>query len=177
MFSPDGVNRGSKCAVRFRRAMERITRLYKLEPTNPTVEGGYDDAYKDEHKLLDYYVLYKGKRIAMVDITCSSFQLLDYNAPHYSKIMPVKEYKGNIVKCSELPIAIVINMLDEECYGLPFKNRCLWIKDKNVIKAPKTPPAGSPAPEIQVNYYTDIKDWHRGLDSLIQWFREIKRET
>jgi hypothetical protein len=166
------VDEGSQCAKRVKREIQRLSG-FKLEATDPTVEKGYDEAYKDEHKLLDYYVLHECVRIAMLDVSCVRYQLLDWNARHYSKIMPVAAYKGLIATESKLPIFIMYLMLYEQPYGMPLKNCCVWIKGEDVVNAPRDVPEGAPSPEDKANYYTDIKRWHRGLDCLIAQFNAL----
>jgi hypothetical protein len=174
----DRADKGAKCAVKVKRELTRLTRSFKLKRTHRTVEKGYDEAYKDKHEQLDYYVLCSGKRIAMLDVSSVGYQLLDYNAPRYSRIMPVAQYKGVIAKANSLPVFIVYHMSFEEDYGLPFRNRCMWIKGEHVYIGSDRPPEGAPWPELALNYYTELKHWHRGLDGLVKEFRRVvKNET
>jgi len=158
------IDKGAECAKMIRQEFERLTTTYKLEPTDPTVEAGYDAAYKDEHKRLDYYVVYSGKRIAMLDVSCCNYQLLDMSLQDYSRSMVVKRWKGKIAR--RQPIFIVYHMNREERYGMPLKNRCIWIKGCDIGNRTK-PRKSEPLVEMQSNHYTDINKWHRGLESLI----------
>jgi hypothetical protein len=157
------VNIGAKYAKKIRREFNRLSSTFKLKMTHPSVEKGYDPTYKSDGSI-DYSVLFKGRCIATLDVSAVDYQLLDYNAPHYSKIMPVKRYKGK----RDTPFFIVYHMLRETEYGLPLKNACVWIKGKDVIKSRTETRDDEPFPENQDNYYTDHKDWHRGLESLIK---------
>jgi len=154
IFTPRKANKGSVYARKIRIEIEGLSPL-KLKPTHTTVEGGYDPNYKDEHENLDYQVFYKGRLIAILDTTVSNYTF------ESSLIMPVRFYKGGIIKRSTVPAFIVICMEKERD---PLKDICVWIRGENVIKSPTE----SPYMEYQDNYYTDKADWTRGLENLVK---------
>lgn len=150
------TDKGSDCARKIRLEIERLS-PFKLRPAGVSVEGGYIPNLNVPSRHLDYDILYDGKRIAVIDPTCSNYTFED------SKIMPVAFYKGQIIKDSDVPAFIIFSMEKEK---LPLADRCVWIRGEDVIKCrDDTEPLGG---KLQHNYYTNKEDWHRSLQTLVK---------
>lgn len=142
---------------------DRLSPLFKYEPTSSDVEGGFIKGLhkKPEDLNLDYRVLHEGKHIASMDVTASNYTF------ETSRVMPVAAYKGLQIKESSVPVFLVYNMERE---SLPLSERCVWIKGEDVIKC-----------NVQFddwekggyNYHTNKADWHRGLKTLIEEFKKL----
>jgi len=161
----DRTDKGSICAKRIRREIERLS-PFTLRPIGVSVEEGYIPNLDVPSKHLDYEVLYRGRRIAEIDPTCSNYTF------EGSKIMPVSFYKGEIIKQLEVPAFLAYSMERE---NLPLADRCVWIHGKDVIKCKHwTEELGG---KLQHNYYTDKGDWKRGLRSLIDELLKIAKAS
>ena len=154
-WEKDRTDKGSECAKKIREEIERLS-PFEVRPIGVAVESGYDPNLDVTSKHLDYEVLYKGKRIAEIDPTCSNYTF------EGSQIMPVNVYKGEIIRGLDVPAFIVFSMEREE---RPLADRCVWIHGKDVIKSPDE--WRFLGGKDQHNYMTDKSDWHRGLQSLI----------
>jgi len=146
---------------------------FKFKATHPSVEDFNIPKLKrkeGEIEPLDYDIYnVQGNLIAHADFTGSDYQLLDSNAQHYSKIMPVSAYKGDFIKQAQKPCYIVFWMKREHS---ALSEACVWIKGENVIKCNKE--WGWLGGKRQLNYMTHKDDWRRGLDNFI---KELKRLT
>lgn len=157
------TDKGGKCAQNIRLEIERISNeKLRLEPTHPSVEGGYVQGYKDKGKELDYKVYCGNDLIAILDPTCSHYTFEN------SQIMPVNAYKGKVIKQSKVPAFIVFSM---ELEPRTLKDRCVWIRGKDVIKLNHW--REELGGKIQDNHYTDKNDWHRGLQTLVDELLKI----
>ena len=155
------TNKGSECAKKIRRELERLS-PFKLNPIGEAVEEGYIPNHDVISTDLDYEVLYNGKRIAQIDPTCSNYTFEN------SQIMPVAFYKGEIIKNLYVPSFMVYSMEKEQ---QPLADRCVWIRGEDVIKCyHDTRHIGG---KLQHNYYTDKADWHRSLQTLIDELLKI----
>jgi len=160
------TDEGSICAKKIRREIERLS-PFKLKPVGVSVEGGYIPNLDVPSEKLDYEVVHNGKRIAVIDPTCSNYTF------EGSKIMPVAFYKGEIIKESDVPAFMVYSMEKEK---RSLVDQCVWINGKDVIKCPhRTEPLGG---KLQHNYKTFEYPcgrhlWHRGLQSLIDELMKI----
>lgn len=156
---------GSRCAKKIRKEIERLSKnKLTLKPMGISVEGSYihDLHILSEH--LDYHVFYKDTHIATIEPTCSNWTFKS------SQIMPVNFYKGEIIKQSEVPVFVVFNMTKEH---RALKDRCVWIRGEDVIKSPHD--WRFLGGKNQHNYITDKKDWHRGLQTLIEELLKIAK--
>ncbi|MDH5694697.1 MAG: hypothetical protein OEZ47_16495, partial [Gammaproteobacteria bacterium] len=156
-WEKERTNWGSECAKKIRLEIERLSKgKLKLKPVGISVEGGYIEDLHEISQHLDYWVFYADKHIATVEPTCSNYTFLG------SKIMPVRFYKGELIKQSEVPVFVVFNMTKEY---RALKDQCVWIHGKDVIKSEDwTEELGG---KLQHNYFTDKNDWHRGLQTLV----------
>ena len=167
------ATQGATDAKLIRLELERLSD-FKFKPTHPSVEDF--NIAKPEHKEgeiepLDYdSYSAQGNLIAHADFTGSNYQLLNPNAPHYSRIMPVSEYKGRFIKQALKPCYIVFWMKREPS---AMSEACVWIKGKDVIKC-RTEWLKDKMGKWQLNYMTNKEDWHRGLLSFI---KELKRKA
>jgi len=158
------ADRGSDRAIVIRKELEKLSLLFQYEPLSSDVESGFiPDFHKKVGELkLDYVVLHEGKRIALLDVTASNYTLKG------SRVMPVAEYKGTIIKASNTPAFILFEMEKE---ASPVSERCVWIHGKDVIK--HKPQFDDTWEKPAHNYHTDKNDWHRGLKSLIEEFMKL----
>lgn len=153
---------GSECAKKIRKEIERLS-PFTLKPVGVAVESGYVENLHVESKHLDYGVFYGKKKIAEIEVSCPNYTF------EGSKIMPVNLYKGKIIEKLNVPAFIVFSMEKEK---QPLKDRCVWIKGEDVIKCDHwTEELGG---KMQHNYFTDKKDWHRGLEDLIKQLLPVK---
>jgi len=170
VWEKERTDKGSLCAKKIRREIERLS-SFKLRPVGISVEGGYIPDLNIPSEQLDYEVVYNGKRIAVIDPTCSNYTF------EGSKIMPVAFYKGEIIKNSDVPTFMVYSMEEET---QPLADRCVWINGKDVIKCPhKTEPLGG---KLQHNYKTFQYPcgrhlWHRGLQTLVDELLKITERS
>jgi len=161
-WEKDRTDKGSMCAKEIRKAIESMS-PFKLKPIGVLVEEGFDPNVNVPSEDLDYEVLYEGKRIAVIDPTCSNYTFEE------SMIMPVNYYKGEIIKRLDVPAFMVYSMEKEK---RPLADRCMWIHGKDVIKCkPEWRYLGG---KDQHNYMTNKPDWHRGLQSLIKELLKIR---
>lgn len=164
------TDEGSECAKKIRREIERLS-PFKLKPVGLSVEGGYIPDLNIPSEKLDYAVFYNGKRIAVIDPTCSNYTFEN------SRIMPVSYYKGLIIKNSDVPAFIVFSMEKE---NRPLADRCVWIHGKDVIKCKdELLPLGG---KLQHNYMTSKlpcskRNWHRSLQTLIDELLKIAERS
>lgn len=126
-WEEEKANAGSKFAIRLHAELDRLSPLFKYEPTSPDVEGGFIKGLhkKPEDLNLDYRVLNEGKHIASMDVTASNYTF------ETSRVMPVADYKGRLIKDSTVRVFLVYSMERE---SLPLSERCAWIKGEDVIK-------------------------------------------
>ena len=159
------TDKGSICAKKIRLEIERLS-PFKLRPMGTAVEKGFVANLDVSSTHLDYDVVYNGKCIAAIEPTCSNYTF------EGSQIMPVAFYKGDIIKDLDVPAFIVYSMEKEK---RPLADRCVWIHGKDVIKSPDwTEELGG---KLQHNYFTDKRDWHRGLQSLIDELLKIAERS
>jgi hypothetical protein len=153
-WEKEKTDRGSKGAKEIREEIERLS-SFELTPIGVAVESGYVSNLKVESKHLDYEVSYKGRKIAEIDPTYSSYGF-------DCRIMPVSFYKGEIIRRADVPTFLIYDMSLEQA---PLKDRCMWIRGEDVIKCEHhcEDLGGKP----QENYFTKKKDWHRGLETFI----------
>ena len=162
-FEKERTDKGSVCARKIRREIERLS-TFELKPIGEAVEQGYIPDLDVISTHLDYEVLYNGKCIAEIDTTCSNYTFAG------SQIMPVAFYKGGIIKDLSIPAFMVYSMEKEnKCLA----DRCVWIRGENVIKPAIKHETEELGGKLQHNYYTDKVDWYRGLQSLIDELLKI----
>jgi len=160
-FEKDRTDKGSLCAKKIRREIERLS-PFELKPIGEAVEQGYIPDLDVISTDLDYEVLYNGKRIAEIDTTCSNYTFAR------SQIMPVAFYKGGIIRKLYVPAFMVYSMEKE---NRSLAERCVWIRGEDVIKCEhKTEELGG---KPQHNFYTNKEDWHRDLPSLVDELLKI----
>jgi hypothetical protein len=148
---------GSKCAKKIRLEIERLSKgKLKLTYMGAYVEDGYNPDFQGISEHLDYWVEYEGKHIATVEPSCPKYTFAG------SRIMPVRFYKGELIKQSDVPVFVVYNMTKEH---RNLKDQCVWIHGKDVIKCDHW--REELGGKIQDNYYTNKNDWHRGLETLV----------
>lgn len=162
------VNKGARKAKLIREKIEAMAPEFKLVPTNPRVENGYDpnaDVSEDQ-KQLDYNVMRENKLIAIFDIVSSNYSY--EKPPKPTGDFRVKYYKGEVIKESKVP-SFIINELELEPSEL--EDKCFWIPGEEVLKWPHyTRYEGG---KDQHNYYIDKNKWRRGLQTFIDELRKI----
>ena len=156
-WEKERTDKGSQCAKKIREEIERLSgSKLRLVPMGISVEGGYIPNLYEISNHLDYHVLYEGKHIVTIDPTCSNYTFAG------SAIMPVRFYKGEIIKQSKVPVFIVFSMEKE---SLPLADRCVWIHGNDVIKSPDE--WRFLGGKDQHNYMTNKEYWHRSLQKLV----------
>jgi hypothetical protein len=167
------VNEGARRAKLIRDKIEAMAPEFKLVPTNPRVEGGYDPNadLSEEQKHLDYWVC---KVIGILDVVSSNYSY--EKPPKPTGDFRVKFYKGEVIKNSTLP-SFIIDELKLEPTEL--EDRCFWIRGEDVLKHPID--ECFEGDKMQNNYYVNKYAWKRGLQSYIDELRKItnsqKQET
>ncbi len=154
-WEKERTNQGSECAKKIRKEIERLS-PFRLNPIGVAVESGYDPNLNVVSNHLDYEALYNGQKIAELDPTCCNYTF------EGSRIMPVRFYKGEITKKLDCPTFFVYSMEKET---LSLKDRCVWIRGKDVIKCDHL--EEDLGGKMQDNYFTNKEDWRRGLKTLI----------
>jgi hypothetical protein len=156
------ANHGSERAIVIRKELEKLS-PFQYEPLSSDVESGFIPGLhkKPAEFKLDYAVLHKGKRIALLDVTASDYTLKGSN------VMPVDEYKGVLIKDSSVPVFILYEMEKE---SLPLSERCVWIHGEDVVKCRVHLDHWG---KLRHNYHTNKGDWHRGLKTLIEEFKKL----
>jgi hypothetical protein len=76
--------------------------------------------------------------------------------------MPASFYKGEIIRRADVPTFLIYDMSLEQA---PLKDRCVWIRGEDVIKCEHH--WAWIGGKWQENYYTEKKDWRRGLETFI----------
>jgi hypothetical protein len=158
-YEKDRTDKAAPCERETRIEIERLSNdTLILIRKGECVENGYDPNIDLKGKIdsLDYLVTFNGKEIAWIEVSCCNFTF------EGSRIMPVSSYKGAFIQKSDLLCFIVFSMEKEQ---LPKKDRCVWIRGRDVIKSEhKWDYIGG---KNQPNYYTNKEDWIRGLESLV----------
>jgi len=155
----DRTNKSASCERIVREEIERLSNFkLKLVKKGVGVEVGYIEGVDLRGQVddLDYAVEFNDVIIAWIDVSCLNWTFED------SKIMPVNAYKGGIIKKLNVPVFIVESMEKEQ---KAIKDRCVWIRGKDVIKSPLE--WGFLGGKRQYNHMTDKNDWYRGLQSLV----------
>lgn len=157
------TDEGSVGAKRIRSEIEGLS-SFELMPIGVAVETGYIPDLKVKSEHLDYAVFYKGEKIAELDPSTCKYTF------DGSRIMPVSYYKGDIIRKNTVPSFFVYSMEKEQG---ALKDRCVWIRGEDVTKSEHH--SEFLGGKMQENYFTDKKDWHRGLESLIEELSKIAK--
>lgn len=160
----DRTDKSAPCERIVKEEIERLSDFkLKLIKKGVGVEVGYIEGVDLRGRVddLDYAVQFNGTIIAWIDVSCVNYTL------EGSQIMPVNAYKGGIIKMASVLVFIVFSMEKEE---KPIKDRCVWIRGKDVIKS--RPEWSFLGGKNQYNHMTDKDDWVRGLQSLVDELRK-----
>lgn len=162
----------AKCEKETRILLEKLSNgKLQFEPTNPTVENPnvVNIPFEEKANRLDYNVNYKGKNIATFDVVCANYS---FDGEKPSGDFPVRGYKGDVVKKSEVPsffvyrLTLEVNCTEEERYW--------WIEGEKILEYPYR--WSFIRGKNQDNYWVDKHVWHRGLQTLVdELFKIVER--